>query len=213
MLQSRPKYLTSPPRRDSGLLEQLREPERRIQRNLKSTRNVAARLRSTFPDSGKQLTPHVGQIVDVTVTSVQTYGIFCADDDHTQVLVLIPELSWTASFCSCKQFANVGDSITVKILHIDDESGKIVASIRQIFANPWATDAFREGRRYTAKVIRHVQSADRCNNSSGYLLELVPGAFVMLCASDLALVPGDACGVEITRVLPDARAVTVTLTN
>lgn len=155
----------------------------------------------------------MGQTVDVIVKSVQTYGLFCAYDEHTELLVLTPETSWTASYCSCDQFADVGDLITVKILHIDNDRGKIAASVRHRFPDPWATDSLQIDRRYAAKIVRNVQSADRCNGGTGHLLELVPGAFVMLCASNSHLVPGDTCDVIITDSNPDSHAVKISLVN
>ena len=159
------------------------------------------------------MTLQIGQTVDVIVKSVRTYGLFCVHDENTELLVLIPETSWTASYCSCEQFADVGDHITVKILHIEEDTGKIAASVRHRFPDPWATDTFQPGRSFTATVARHVDSADRCGNGPGCLLELVPGAFVMLCTPGYDLTPGDTCDVTITDVKPDAHAVSVSLAN
>lgn len=157
----------------------------------------------------------VGQVVEVTVASVQIFGVFCQYDGDTDLLVLIPEISWTASFCSCQQIADVGDSITVKILAIDESSGKIAGSIRQRFPDPWKTDALTVGKSYAANVVRHVESADRCNNGPAYLLEIIPGSFVMLCTSgtDARFAPGDTCNVTITTSNPDAHAVAISLAN
>ena len=156
---------------------------------------------------------HAGQVVDVIVISVQTYGLFCEYDGDTELLVLIPEISWTASFCSCDQIADVGDSITVKILAVDESSGKIAGSIRQRFPDPWNTDALDVGRTYAATIIRPVEMADRCNDGPAYLLEIVPGAFVMLCTSDSDLVPGDVCNVTITISNPDVHSVAISRVN
>ena len=154
-----------------------------------------------------------GQVVNVIVKSVQTYGLFCEFDGDTELLVLIPEISWTASFCSCDQTADVGDSITVKILAVDDSSGKIAGSIRHRFPDPWGTDALDVGRTYAATVIRHVETADRCNHGPAYLVEIIPGAFAMLCTSASDLMPGDACDVTITESNPDKHAVTISRVN
>ena len=153
------------------------------------------------------------QVVDVTVKSVQVYGLFCEYDDDTDLLVLIPEVSWTASFCSCEQIADVGDSLTVKILAVDESSGKIAGSIRRRFPDPWPTDALNVGRKHTATVIRRVESADRCGGGPAYLLELIPGAYVMLCISDANMERGDLCDVTITVSNPKAHAVEISLAN
>lgn len=152
---------------------------------------------------------HAGQVVDVMVKSVKTYGLFCEYDGDTELLVLIPEISWTASFCSCDQIADVGDSITVKILAVDEASGKVAGSIRRRFPDPWQTNVLDVGRTHSATVVRYVETADRCDDGPAYLLELVPGAFAMLCGADSDLVIGDLCNVTITRSNPDARAVAI----
>ena len=149
------------------------------------------------------------QIVDVTVTSVQVFGLFCQYDGDTDLLVLIPEISWTASFCSCEQIADVGDTVTVKIIAIDESSGKIAGSMRQRFPDPWKTDTLDAGQSHTANVVRHVKSADRCDDGPAFLLEIVPGALVMLCTSQLELVAGDTCDVTIVESKPDAHAIKV----
>ena len=156
---------------------------------------------------------HEGQVVDVIVTSVQVFGLFCQYDGDTDLLVLIPEISWTASFCSCKQIADVGDSITVRILAVDESSGKIAGSIRQRHPDPWKTDALNAGQSYTANVLRHVETADRCDGGPAYLLEIVPGAYAMLCTSESDLVAGDTCDVTIVESKPDAHAITITRAN
>lgn len=170
---------------------------------------AAAGLPHPFPDEGGRLTLHVGQTVDVTVSSIKAYGLFCVYKEDTELLVLIPETTWIASFCSCEQFADVGDVITVTILHIAKDSGKIAASVRHRFPDPWTTGALQVGSKHAARVVRYVKSADRCSDGPGYLLELVPGAFVILCASKSELVPGDTCDVTITDSSPDDRAVRV----
>ena len=155
----------------------------------------------------------IDQIVDVTVKSVQVFGLFCTYEGDAELVVLIPEISWTASFCSCEQIADVGDLITVKILNIDDPSGEIAASIRHRFPDPWKTDLLNVGQSHSAKIVRHVENADRCDDGPGYLLELVPGAFVMLCTTKTALVPGNTYDVTITESNPGAHAIAVSPVN
>lgn len=67
-----------------------------------------------------------GQVVEVEVRTVAVFGVFCRHEDQ-EILVLIPEISWIASFSSCHQFAEPGDRWTVKIIHGDVGTGKISA--------------------------------------------------------------------------------------
>jgi len=156
---------------------------------------------------------HVGQVVDVTVKSVQVFGLFCQYDCDTELLVLIPEVSWIASFCSCEQIADVGDSITVVILRVDEPSGKISASIKKRFNNPWGSGALDIGQTHNASVMRRVTKADRCDDGPAYLLEIIPGAYAMLCTSDTSMVAGDSCKVTIVNSNPVAQSIAITRVN
>ena len=154
----------------------------------------------------------IGDVVDAEVTNVQVFGIFCRHRDE-DLLVLIPETSWIASASSCKQFAQPGDKLTVKILHVDSESRKIAATIKGRHPDPWETDQLDAGRRYTARVVRRVEKSDRCNDQPAFLIELLPGAFTMLCQTQKSFAPGDQVAVIIRSSDPRKRAVEVAIEN
>jgi predicted RNA-binding protein with RPS1 domain len=127
-----------------------------------------------------------GQVVEVEVCTVAVFGVFCRYEEQ-EILVLIPEISWIASFCACHQFAKPGDRLTVKIIHADVATGKIAGSIKALHPDPWTNDALAPGTDHLARVVRYVEKADRCNDGPGYLIELMPGAYVMLCANGSSL--------------------------
>jgi len=153
---------------------------------------------------------NVGDIIDVEVQSVREFGIFCRFGNDT-IVVLIPDVSWIASFNSCEQFAVVGDVLTVKVQLVNHEKGAIGASIKGLNPNPWEADQLRPGDEHEVRVVRIVANADRCQGNPGYLIELLPGAFAMLCANDSALEVGQQCTVSIIRVDQHRHAVTVAL--
>jgi predicted RNA-binding protein with RPS1 domain len=128
----------------------------------------------------------IGDVVEVEVRTVAVFGVFCRYQEQ-EVLVLIPETSWVASFCSCEQFAEVGDRLTVKVIHVDARTGKIAASIKALHPDPWASGELAPGTEHCGRVVRYVEKADRCKDGSGYLVEMIPGTYVMLCADGLAL--------------------------
>lgn len=73
---------------------------------------------------------NVGDIIEGKVTGIKPFGAFVAIDNDTQGLVHISEVSH--SFVKdINEHLHVGDAIKVKILKIDEESGKISLSIRQ----------------------------------------------------------------------------------
>jgi hypothetical protein len=151
----------------------------------------------------------MGQIVEAEVEMVTVFGLFCRCAGRV-ALVLIPETSWIASFSSCDQFAAPGDRFAVKILHMD-RAGRIAASIRIIHPNPWPAGRLEVGAVFQARVVRFVPAADRCADQPGYLIELLPGAYAMLCAAGRSLQPGQRCPVRIVHSEPGRRHVQVEL--
>jgi predicted RNA-binding protein with RPS1 domain len=149
-----------------------------------------------------------GQIVEVEVQTVAVFGLFCRHDGQ-EVLVLIPETSWVASYCSCHQFAAPGDRLTVKVIHVDAGSGKVSASVKALHPDPWPVRLLAPGTEHQARVVRFVESADRCGDGPGYLLELLPGAYVMLCGGGLPLEEGQTCAVTVVESDFSKRAVRV----
>jgi len=152
----------------------------------------------------------VGDIIDVQVQRVEVFGIFCRHENET-ILLLIPETSWIASFCSCEQFADPGDWLTVKIKHVDHESRKIAASIRELHPNPWEAGQLQPGDEYKARMVRYVPKADRCNGQPGYLIEVLPGAYAMLRANGITLAPNQQCTVSVIKSDAFMHTVTVSL--
>ena len=149
-----------------------------------------------------------GEVLDVEVLSVAPFGLFCRAEGQ-DVLVLIPETSWIASFCSCQQFAEPGDRFRVQVLHADVESGKVSASIRALYQDPWPYGWLAPGTEHRARVVRFIESADRCGDRPGYLLELMPGAYVVLCGSESE--SGQYCAVTVISSDFSKRAVRVAL--
>ena len=71
----------------------------------------------------------VGSVHTGKVTGIQPYGAFVALDDETQGLVHISEI--THGFVKdVNEHLKVGDEVQVKVLSIEEESGKIALSIK-----------------------------------------------------------------------------------
>jgi predicted RNA-binding protein with RPS1 domain len=150
-----------------------------------------------------------GDILDVEVQSVAVFELFCRAGDQ-EVLVLIPETSWVASYCSCQQFGAVGDRFRVKVLNADAKSGKVSASIKALYPDPWPAGKLAVGTVHQARVIRAIESADRCGDGPGNLLELLPGAFVVLCGES-SVVVGQSYSVRVVESDISQHAVRVVL--
>ncbi|MDQ0155384.1 S1 domain-containing post-transcriptional regulator GSP13 [Robertmurraya andreesenii] len=82
----------------------------------------------------------VGSVIAGKVTGIQPYGAFVAIGENTQGLVHISEV--THGFVKdINEHLKVGDEVTVKVLSIDEEAGKIGLSIRATQEAPVRTEA------------------------------------------------------------------------
>jgi general stress protein 13 len=77
----------------------------------------------------------VGNVVTGKVTGIQPYGAFVSIDEDTQGLVHISEITY-GYVKEVAEFLKVGQEVEVKILEVDDDSGKISLSIRALQTKP-----------------------------------------------------------------------------
>jgi general stress protein 13 len=74
-------------------------------------------------------TIQVGSITTGKVTGIQPYGAFIALNENTQGLVHISEITH-GYVKDINEHLKVGDEVSVKVLSIDEQAGKIGLSIR-----------------------------------------------------------------------------------
>lgn len=91
-----------------------------------------------------QLNLGLGDIVEGKITGIKPFGAFVAVDEEHQGLVHISEIAYQY-VKDIHDFLKVGDTVKVKVLKIDEASGKISLSIRatepeQFKAEPPAPD-------------------------------------------------------------------------
>ncbi len=87
----------------------------------------------------------VGESYTGTVSGVMPFGLFVTVEipipeadtvGHVEGLVHISEISWE-KVNNPKDYHKVGDQIQVKVLGIDDHSGKLNLSVKQLSNDPW----------------------------------------------------------------------------
>ncbi|TMW71858.1 S1 domain-containing post-transcriptional regulator GSP13 [Alteribacter natronophilus] len=77
----------------------------------------------------------VGSIVEGKVTGIKPFGAFVALDEKKQGLVHISHIAH-GFVKDINEHLSVGDEVKVKILSVDEESGKISLSIRETQPKP-----------------------------------------------------------------------------
>lgn len=74
---------------------------------------------------------HVGDIIKVTVTSIENYGIFVTIDEEYNGMIHISEMS-DKFVTNVRNFAYPGEEIYAKVLDIDSTKNQIKLSIKSI---------------------------------------------------------------------------------
>jgi len=80
---------------------------------------------------------HAGECVDGTVTNITEFGVF-VDLGGVEGLVHVSELSW-GRVRHPADVAVVGDLVSVYVIQIDRERGRIALSLKRLHPNPWIT--------------------------------------------------------------------------
>ncbi|MBS4173922.1 S1 domain-containing post-transcriptional regulator GSP13 [Bacillus sp. FJAT-49736] len=88
----------------------------------------------------------IGSVITGKVAGIQPYGAFIALDGETQGLVHISEIKH-GFVKDIHDHLKVGDEVKVKVLSVDEESGKISLSIRATEEAPKAAQPAAKPRR------------------------------------------------------------------
>ena len=71
------------------------------------------------------------------VTNLTDYGCFVEIEDGVEGLVHVSEMDWTNKNIHPSKVVNLGDSVEVMVLEIDEERRRISLGLKQCIANPW----------------------------------------------------------------------------
>jgi small subunit ribosomal protein S1 len=108
-----------------------------------------------------------GAVLSGRVASVLEFGAF-VDLGGIQGLLHVSEMSWSR-VATAGSIVSPGDEITVKVLRVDEATGKISLGLKQLLNDPWATvaAAYEVGQVRTGRVTRVADF--------GAFVELEPG--------------------------------------
>jgi small subunit ribosomal protein S1 len=151
-----------------------------------------------------------GAVLTGRVVSVFDYGAFVELGGAIQGLLHVSEMSWSR-VPNAHAVVAAGDEITVKVLRVDEASGKISLGSKQLLDDPWSTAAarFEVGQVRTGRVTRVAEF--------GAFVELEPGIEGLAHASTFAptgrprgwasaVLPGTTATFEIVSIdIPQKR--------
>jgi len=123
-------------------------------------------------------TKHVGDTIDGVVKDVVNYGAF-VDIGGIDGLLHTNDMSW-GRVNNPRKYFEKGDTLTCKILSMDEENRKVSLGLKQLIQDPWETfeERYRHGNRYKGVVKKLT--------SFGAFVELEEGIEGLLHVSELS---------------------------
>ncbi|MBI3956031.1 S1 RNA-binding domain-containing protein [Candidatus Gottesmanbacteria bacterium] len=158
----------------------------------------------------------VGESVAATITGVVPFGAFAkftvakdAETHDVEGLIHISEIAWE-KVDDPNAYLKVGDSLKVKVVGVDEKTGKLTLSLKQLLPDPWdhVLDMFEKDSVVKGTVSRVTPF--------GIFVTLSPGIEGLIHISKLAPGQEPKAGEEITCTIedikPDLRKVSLSMT-
>ncbi len=147
----------------------------------------------------------VEKTVEASITGVAPFGAFAkfevekAGTKHeVEGLIHISEIAWE-KVDDPNQYLKSGDKIKVKVIGVDEKTGKVTLSVKQLLPDPWehVLDMFEKDSQVKGKVTR--------TSPYGIFVELTPGVEGLIHISKV--IPGTEpkVGEEITCLVEDVK--------
>jgi small subunit ribosomal protein S1 len=164
-----------------------------------------------------RLTLVAGADVPGRVVSVRPYGAFIDLGGGIQGLLHVSEMGWSR-VSDPGSVVQPGDEVTVKVLRVDEEKGKISLGLKQLQTDPWSTagDTYDAGQLLMGKVTRVAEF--------GAFIELEPGIEGLAHVSTFppsgkrdawkeSVSPGASVAVEVLSFDPERKRIGVALVD
>jgi len=158
----------------------------------------------------------VGETVQSTITGVVPFGAFAklkvtkdGAEHEVEGLIHISEIAWE-KVEDVNQYLKTGDSVKVKVISIDAQTGKLTLSLKQLLPDPWehVLDMFEKDTTVKGTVSRV--------SPYGIFVTLSPGIEGLIHISKIS--PGEEpkAGQEIQCIIedikPDQRKISLSMT-
>lgn len=147
----------------------------------------------------------VGSVYDAVVTGVVPFGAFAkisiTKDDKTvelEGLIHISEIAWE-KVEDPNTYLKSGDKIKIKIIGLDEKTGKLTFSIKQLLPDPWedVNDIFKKDDHVAGKIARIT--------SYGLFVTLSPGIEGLIHISKIAPDFEPKIGEEVSCTVEDVQ--------
>ncbi len=168
----------------------------------KDNRNLVVSRRALLEEQQRAVAAEVrksiveGAVLTGRVASVRDFGAFVELGGGIQGLLHVSEMGW-ARVSDTTQVVTPGDSITVKVLRVEND--RISLGLKQLMADPWSTapDTYTMGRAYSGRVARVAEF--------GVFVELEPGVEGLIPLSETGVPRGG----DIKKAFPAGATIEV----
>ncbi len=151
------------------------------------------------------------------VVSVRDYGAFVDLGGGVQGLLHVSEMSWSR-VTDPSTIVQPGDEITVQVLRVDEEQGRISLGLKQLQVDPWlaVSATYRVGQVMSGRVVRLVDF--------GAFIEIATGIEALVHVSTFpptgktdgwktSVAPGAEVAVEILTIDPERKRMGVAVVD
>ncbi len=178
-------------------------------------KNIVVSRRAILEEEERERAEEVRQLIvpDAVlpgrVVSVREYGAFVDLGGGVQGLLHISEMGWSR-VSDPTSVVQPGDEITVKVLRVDEEKGRISLGLKQLQADPWTSvvNDYRVGQVLSGRVTRVADF--------GAFVELAPGIEALAHVSTFpptgrtdewksSVSPGTEVAAEILSIDPERK--------
>jgi small subunit ribosomal protein S1 len=143
---------------------------------------VSLGMKQIMPDPWTKVAENypVGSRCHGKVVSVTDYGAFVELEKGVEGLIHVSEMSWSKRAVHPSKVVNVGDTVEVQVLGVDEANRRISLGLKQTEPNPWQALAERHpiGSRVRGKV--------KSLTDFGVFVEIEPGIDGLVHISDLS---------------------------
>ncbi len=79
----------------------------------------------------------VGDVIKVTVSNIEPYGVFVDIGNDIEGFLHISEISWDKNIKNPKEYLNIDDEIDVEVIEIDPDSRRLRVSLKNLKPKPF----------------------------------------------------------------------------
>ena len=119
--------------------------------------HLALSIKAIIPNPWEEIEEQleVGDVIEVTVSNFETYGVFVDLGNDIEGLLHISEISWDKHNKNPKDLLEIGQEINVEVIEIDTKKKRLRVSLKNLTQKPFAEfkEKYRIGDVLTGKIV------------------------------------------------------------